>query len=67
MRAFPEMCLADPRDNQELQPQESLGRVADLCHERALIVYTWALMPNHFHLLVRTGGAAPVRTTAEKS
>ena len=34
------------------------GRVADLCQTRALIVYAWGLLPNHFHLLVRTGGQA---------
>jgi REP element-mobilizing transposase RayT len=33
-----------------------LGRVADVGRARALSVYAWALMPNHFHLLVRTGG-----------
>ncbi|UCH08249.1 MAG: transposase [Deltaproteobacteria bacterium] len=30
-------------------------RLADLCRQEALIVYAWALMPNHFHLLLRTG------------
>ena len=32
-----------------------IGRVAKLCHENAIMVYAWALMSNHFHLLVRTG------------
>ncbi len=32
-----------------------LGRVAELCEEEAWLIYAWALMPNHFHLLVRTG------------
>jgi putative transposase len=32
-----------------------LIRLADLCQEGLLIVYAWALMTNHFHLLVRTG------------
>lgn len=32
-----------------------LDRLADLCQERALIIYAWALLPNHFHLLARTG------------
>jgi len=36
--------------------EDFLGRLADLCRARALSVYAWALMPNHFHLLVRTGG-----------
>jgi len=32
-----------------------LERLSALCHEEALHVYAWALMSNHFHLLVRTG------------
>lgn len=36
--------------------EDFLGRLADLCRARALRVYAWALLPNHFHLLVRTGG-----------
>ena len=32
-----------------------LIRVAALTDTGALAVYAWALMPNHFHLLVRTG------------
>lgn len=32
-----------------------LVRLADLCQEGFLIVYAWALMSNHFHLLLRTG------------
>ncbi len=31
------------------------NRLADLCMDGNLIVYAWSLMPNHFHLLVRTG------------
>jgi putative transposase len=31
-----------------------LNRLADLCRQEALIIYAWALMSNHFHLLVRT-------------
>ena len=30
-------------------------RLAGLCREGNLVVYAWTLMPNHFHLLVRTG------------
>ena len=30
-------------------------RLAALCQQGHLVVYAWALMPNHFHLLVRTG------------
>lgn len=32
-----------------------LNRVADLCQAGNLIIYAWVLMPNHVHLLVRTG------------
>jgi len=39
----------------EQDREDFLNRVADLCIDRALVVYAWALMPNHFHLLVRTG------------
>jgi len=35
--------------------EDFLARVAKLCEAGALIVYAWALMDNHFHLLVRTG------------
>jgi putative transposase len=31
-----------------------LRRVSGLVHDRQMSVYAWALMPNHFHLLVRT-------------
>ncbi len=41
------------RNIQDLQ--DFLSRLADLCREGNLIVYAWALMPNHFHILVRTG------------
>jgi REP element-mobilizing transposase RayT len=32
-----------------------VNRLAALAREGNLVVYAWALMPNHFHLLVRTG------------
>lgn len=35
--------------------QDFLNRLGDLCMDGNLIVYAWCLMPNHFHLLVRTG------------
>jgi REP element-mobilizing transposase RayT len=35
--------------------EDFVRRLAELCEEGALVVYAWALMPNHFHLLVRTG------------
>lgn len=40
----------DDRDREEL-----LRLLAELAHDRALVVYAWALMPNHFHLLVGMG------------
>lgn len=35
--------------------EDFLNRLGDLCMDGNLIVYAWCLMPNHFHLLVRTG------------
>jgi REP element-mobilizing transposase RayT len=35
--------------------EDFLGRLSRLADSCALTVYAWALMPNHFHLLVRTG------------
>ncbi len=32
-----------------------LDRLKKLCESEALSIYAWALMSNHFHLLVRTG------------
>jgi len=32
-----------------------LRRLSELATSTALVVYAWSLMPNHFHLLVRTG------------
>jgi putative transposase len=32
-----------------------VSRLAQCARDRELVVYAWALMPNHFHLLVRTG------------
>jgi putative transposase len=34
--------------------EDFLNRLADLCLDRNLRVYAWSLLPNHFHLLVRT-------------
>lgn len=34
--------------------KDFIGRVAELCREGYFIVYAWALMPNHFHLLIKT-------------
>jgi len=32
-----------------------IDRLVELCRSGRWAVYAWALMPNHFHLLVRTG------------
>ena len=35
--------------------EDFVNRLAELCMDGDLIAYAWCLMPNHFHLLVRTG------------
>ena len=40
----------DDRDRDDF-----LRRLSELATSTALVVYAWSLMPNHFHLLVRTG------------
>jgi REP element-mobilizing transposase RayT len=35
--------------------EDFLSRLGELCKEGSLAVYAWALMANHFHLLVKTG------------
>ena len=35
--------------------QDFVDRLGEICQSGALACYAWALMPNHFHLLVRTG------------
>jgi len=39
----------------EIDRSDFLDRLAKLCHKGNLIVYAWALLPSHFHLLLRTG------------
>ena len=41
--------------------QDFVDRLARLAEAGALTVYAWALLPNHFHLLVRTGRLALAR------
>ncbi|MBM4351466.1 MAG: transposase, partial [Deltaproteobacteria bacterium] len=41
------------RTNQDRD--DFLNRLANQCIEGNIIVYAWSLLPNHFHLLVRTG------------
>jgi REP element-mobilizing transposase RayT len=40
--------------NNKKDREDFLERLADLCGGDALSIYAWALMKNHFHLLVRT-------------
>jgi putative transposase len=35
--------------------EDFLDRLADLCRSGSWAIFAWALMSNHFHLLVRTG------------
>ena len=35
--------------------EDFIERLSGLCGADALSVYSWALLSNHFHLLVRTG------------
>lgn len=35
--------------------EDFIQRLSALCQDGILYVYAWALMPNHFHLLLRTG------------
>lgn len=39
----------------ERDREDFLRRLGELCTDGKLIVYAWALMSNHFHILVRTG------------
>jgi len=47
-----EQCLIfrDDRDREDF-----VGRMSELASKQAWLIYAWALMSNHFHLLVRTG------------
>lgn len=39
----------------DVDRNDFLDRLADLCVDGNLMVYAWSLLSNHFHLLVRTG------------
>ena len=41
--------------------QDFLSRLGQILRETRTICYAWALMPNHFHLLLRTGDV-PIST-----
>jgi putative transposase len=38
--------------------EDFIKRIEQLCSNGSWIVYAWALLSNHFHLLVRTGNQA---------
>ena len=40
---------------EDFDREDFLTRLSGLCRDGYLIIHAWALMPNHFHLLVRTG------------
>lgn len=44
------LIFRDDRDRQDF-----LQRLSELAEKEAWVIYAWSLMPNHFHLLVRTG------------
>jgi REP element-mobilizing transposase RayT len=44
-----------PRVREDGDRADFLARLASLAEAGALTVYAWALLPNHAHLLVRTG------------
>lgn len=46
----------------EADGEDFLGRLARLAKDGHIRVYAWALMPTHFHLLLRTG-AQPLATS----
>jgi putative transposase len=49
----------------EVDRQDWVDRLATIGPETGLSVLAWALLPNHFHLLVRTG-ARPLATTMRR-
>ena len=42
-----------------------INRLGGLLEETATVCYAWALIPNHFHLLLRTGNA-PIATVMRR-
>ena len=45
--------------------QQFLTRLGDILTNTQTTCYAWALIPNHFHLLLRTG-AAPIATVMRR-
>ena len=52
-----QFIFRDDRDRDDF-----VGRLARLAEAGALAIYAWALLPNHFHLLVRTGNRSLPRS-----
>jgi len=49
----------------DLDRQDFLGRLGQILRETRTTCYAWALMPNHFHLLLRTGNV-PISTVMKR-
>jgi len=49
----------DDEDRRDL-----LERIVSLAPRMGLVIYAWRLLPNHFHLLARSGKPAPGRAGA---
>jgi REP-associated tyrosine transposase len=45
--------------------KDFLDRLSRVCEGKAAFVYCWSLMPNHFHLAIRTG-SKPLSTTMRR-
>jgi len=44
--------------------EDFIDRLAELCRSGRWAIYAWALLPSHFHLLVRTGKEPQAREIA---
>jgi REP element-mobilizing transposase RayT len=49
----------------DVDRDEFTRRLASIVNETQTFCYAWALMPNHFHLLLRTGDT-PIRTVMQR-
>ncbi|MDY0039353.1 MAG: transposase [Desulforhabdus sp.] len=49
----------------QIDREDFLARLADLCLQENLAVYAWALMSNHFHILTGTG-SQPLSTSMRR-
>jgi putative transposase len=57
-RGINELKIFVDREDRE----DFLIRLKNLCENKAISIYAWALMDNHFHLLVRTGNISLSRS-----